>query len=389
MSADHEDILPPFSLQDALHAGLSAPDRCAFHRTPFYQAHGAAFESWLTTIHSGRSPSNLPLFDTGRLRLVHWNIEQGKAWDRLTSAIHSNPRLRDADLWTLNEVDVGTARSGNRHVIRDLADRLNLHWVFIPNYLELTKGLGDDRRAPGENSVGLHGIGLLSRWPLVDPESAQLPECFDYFGFPDEKRYGCRRVLWATVRHPRGNFRLATTHLEVRTGPRCRARQMAAALAALPDGPCWFAGDFNTHTFRRGGVIQAVQEFLRLQFTKPEEIDRQVLEAWEREPLFDHLVRGRFSFRPWNDSTPTAHQVLAGVEEMAILPAPVRSWVTRQLKLGERTLGMRLDWIAARGPWTPMTGAPAAWTAADVGPEGVAAADHAPIGIDAAWPDDA
>ena len=48
---------------------------------------------------------------------------------------------------------------------------------------------------------------------------------------------------------------------------------------------------------------------------------------------------------------------------------------------------MRLDWIAARGPWGPAPDVPAAWTAGDVGPEGVGASDHAAIGIEAAWPD--
>ena len=87
------------------------------------------------------------------------------------------------------------------------------------------------------------------------------------------------------------------------------------------------------------------------------------------------------SFRRWNDPTPTALQVLSGVEELELLPAPARRWLNRRLRLGERTLRMRLDWVAARGPWSPVPGTTAAWTAEQVGPEGIAASDHAPIGV--------
>ena len=389
MSSDRQSFLPPFSLADALRAGLAAADRASFYRTPFYRQHGAAFDEWVTTIRSGGPHVDTPPSDPRRLRLVHWNIEQGKAWDRIVQAIGSDPRLQRADLWSLNEVDIGAARSGNRDVIGDLAGLLGLHWVFVPSYLEVTKRLRDDRLAPGENAVGLHGTALLSRWPLIDPGTTPLPDCFDCFRFPKEKRYGSRRLLWATVRHPRGDFRLATAHLEVRASPRCRTRQMAAALASLPDGPCFFAGDWNTHTFRRGGFLQTAQEFLRLQSTKPDEIDRQLVETWEREPLFGHLQERGFAFRPWNDTSPTVREALAGVDELALIPAPVRPWVTRQLKLTTRILRMRLDWIAARGPWIPVPDAPApaAWTATDLGPEGLAASDHAPIGVEAVWPE--
>ena len=292
----------------------------------------------------------------------------------------------DADLWTLNEVDLGTARAGNRDVARELADRLGLHWIHASCFYEFTKGPGSDASAPGENAIGLHGIAIFSRWPLDDPGSADLPDCFDYFRLPEEKRYGVRRVLWATVRHPRQPFTLATAHFEVRNLPACRARQMAGALAALPDGPCLFAGDWNTHTFRRGSLLSSAREFVRLQRTSATEIDRQLVEPRDREPSLRMVEQAGFDLGHWNEVAPTALQVLSGVEELGGLPGPVRRGLQGLFRLERRTLRMRLDWIAVRGPWTRVPGVDGAWTETALGPDGAGASDHAPIGIAADGP---
>lgn len=386
-----EDCTPPFSLQEGIAAARNAPTAEAFHRSPFYRVHGPGLERWLRTIRGG-APGTTPQEgpDTrpeNRIRLVHWNIEQGKRWDRLVRAIRTDPRLAEADLWTVDEVDLGTARTQNRDVARELARLLGLYWVWVPNYLELTKGPGQDALAPGENEIGLHGVALFSRWPLEEPGCADLPSVFDYFRFPEEKRYGTRRLLWAWVRHPRRRFLLATAHLEVRNTPAARARQMAAALAALPEGPCWFAGDWNTHTFRRGTIIRSVKEFVRLQRTPGAALERNLLAPFDREPLLRRVEEHGFRLDPWNDGASTAQQVLSGVEELSVLPRFVRGWLARRFQLSGRLLRLRLDWIAARGPWIPAeVAAPHAWTLAGHGPDGTRASDHAPIGVDALWP---
>jgi endonuclease/exonuclease/phosphatase family metal-dependent hydrolase len=376
---------PGFPREEAIAAGCAAHSLAEFRRSEFYRRHGSALDEWIRRIRGGDPPQQPSPAPRNRLRLVHWNIEQGKQWDRIVAAAHGDPRLRDADLWTLNEVDLGTARVGNRDVARELAERLGFHWAYVATFFEFTKGPGEDARAPGNNAIGLHGIALLSRWPLDRPGTADLPDCFDYFRLPEEKRYGARRVLWATVRHPRGPFVLATAHFEVRNTPACRARQMEAALAALPDGPCLFAGDWNTHTFRRGSTLRSAAEFLRLKTTRAAEIDRQLVEPWEREPSLPMVERAGFDIRNWNDSVPTARQILSGVEELGRLPTLARRGVQSTFRLERRILRMRLDWIAVRGPWKPAFGEGSAWTRTNLGPEGTLASDHAPIGIDAAW----
>jgi endonuclease/exonuclease/phosphatase family metal-dependent hydrolase len=377
---------PPFPTDEAIAASRGAGSVGSFRRSGFYREHGAALEAWIRRLRVGGPAESRPTDRSEHLRLVHWNIEQGKRWDRIVAAAREAPQLRQADLWTLNEVDLGTARAGNRDVARELAERLGLYWIHAPCFFEFTKGPGSDSSAPGENAIGLHGIALFSRWPLDDPRSADLPDCFDYFGLPQERRYGVRRVLWATVRHPRGPFTLATAHFEVRNVPACRAGQMKASLAALPGGPCLFAGDWNTHTFRRGSLLRSAAEFVRLQRTPASEIDRQLVEPHDREPLLRMVEGAGFDIRTWNEAAPTALQVLSGVEELSGFPGPTRRWLRDAFGLERRTLRMRLDWIAVRGPWTPAPGGANAWTGTDLGPDGAVASDHAPIGIEMAWP---
>jgi endonuclease/exonuclease/phosphatase family metal-dependent hydrolase len=372
---------PPFPLDVAVREGLRATTPAAFRRSGFYREHGHVLEDWLAKPRVDSPRDSTAPSSEGGIRFVHWNIQQGKAWERLVSAIDAEPRLRDADLWSLNEVDIGMARSGNRDVARELAALLGLHAVFVANYLEMTKGPGTDRAAPGANRVGLHGLAILSRWPFQEVGAAPLPECWDYFRFPEEKRYGCRRVLWARVDHPRGAFLAATAHTEVRNTPRCRERQIAEALAGLPALDGFFSGDWNTHTFLRGGWLRQAQEFVRIVRTPADILDASLVDPRDREPLLGRVERAGFRLTDWNEAMPTARQVLSGVEELGRLPAPLARRLTRHHSLDRRILRMRLDWIGVRGGWKPGD----VWTLGGVGPDGSMASDHAPIGIEALW----
>jgi hypothetical protein len=88
-----------------------------------------------------------PERDPARLRAVHWNIEHGNWYPQVESALREHAELAAADLLTLNEVDLGMARAGNRDVAGDLAQALGLHAVWAPLFLETTPGRHDDVRA--------------------------------------------------------------------------------------------------------------------------------------------------------------------------------------------------------------------------------------------------
>jgi endonuclease/exonuclease/phosphatase family metal-dependent hydrolase len=351
------------------------------------------------------------------IRVLQWNIEKGRELEGIIRRLREDPWMCRADLLLLNEVDCGTARGGNADQARRLATALEMHHAWLPTYIECTKGTGADLAAEGENTLGLHGLAILSRGPITAARAVTLPSCHDYFDF-HEKRFGGRRGLYALITAGDRRFVAATTHLEVRRTPRCRARQFAAFLRGLDESlgtwardgllgaeasrnsmseeseveagivpPCIPAvppvgvilgGDWNTNTFRRGTLASSVVEFLRLVTTPSETLAAQLAAPFSREPLFALLTAEGFTVEPCNEAVPTVAQDLGSVEDLAALPASTARFVDRAFGLSGRVLRMRLDWIAVRG--LQARGRPVTLPAA--GPDGRALSDHAAIGID-------
>lgn len=334
-------------------------------RSPFWKTHGDEILGLLRRIQSGVfvGPAAEPK-DAGRVRIIHWNIERGKNYSAILHNLQEHPEMKEADIILLNEVDVGMARSGNRHTARDLAEALGHSWSFSPSYLELTKGIREELLAPGENEDSLHGLAILMRGEPVRVQRVELPEIFDTFDFM-EKRFGARTGLLAQLGSEWGQLVLAATHLEVRDTPQGRRRQMAALLQAvdraledwgIPEAPVLLAGDLNTHTFSRGTILRNARVVGRLLGTPLDKLANELTEPWRngREPLFEALEQFHFSYERLNDRSPTVSILLRGVEEAEGLPALFRRWISRAATLGERVLPMRLDWFAARGFERPL-----------------------------------
>jgi endonuclease/exonuclease/phosphatase family metal-dependent hydrolase len=371
------ELLPGLSLADVVAAAAGCRTEAEFRRTAVFARHGAELEQRLL---APRPVGALPVGGgaprpAGPLRVVHWNIEKGKAFGALVDRLTTDPDLRDADAWCFNEVDDGMNRSGNRDVAAELARHLGASGFYLPNYIEFTKGLADERRLPGENRLGLHGVALLSRHPLTAPRSVALPAAWDYFDY-GERRFGGRRALLATLDTGMGALLLGTAHLEMRAPPAGRARQMAALLAALSGEatPTLLSGDWNTHTFSRGARGDTLRGFLRIVSRRPDRLERELLDPRGREPLLAALEAHGFPLAGFNDAAPTAWQELGGVEDLSLLPDPLARLVLRVFRLEGRRLPLRLDWFAGRGLQALAARTPSAATAA-----GPRASDHEPI----------
>src|SRR5262249_59609290 len=78
------------------------------------------------------------------LRAVAWNIHRGSRLEELRRALANEPALAGADLLFLVEVDCGMARSGNRHVARELAESLGMSYGFVVSYLALEDDIGEN-----------------------------------------------------------------------------------------------------------------------------------------------------------------------------------------------------------------------------------------------------
>lgn len=216
------------------------------------------------------------------LRVLAANLERGNhldAWVDLVTAA-------EADVILVSEADGGMARSGNRYVIRELADRLGMQFAFAVEFVELGLGGPDERAAlpaDARNEFGVHGGAVLSRVGLERPAAVRFE--FDgrwYEPTSEEPRVGGRLAVVATV----GDVVVVAPHLESHGGPSGRARQVADLLDLVEpyaDGrPVVVGGDLNTHTLDVSGREDVGDDFPPERFAEPVPYEPLFLEAQER-----------------------------------------------------------------------------------------------------------
>lgn len=184
-------------------------------------------------------------------RIAAWNAERCKYPPESAALLDGI----GADIVLLTELDVGMARSGNRHTVRDLARTLGTGYAFGVEYVEL--GLGDDREkawhANESNAVGLHGNAILSKAPLDRPAIVRLDDGARWFAgeqSTSERRIGARMAMIARLDAGGTPLLVASVHLESSTDAADRAAQVAVLLRAIEERADGYAviigGDFNT-----------------------------------------------------------------------------------------------------------------------------------------------
>jgi endonuclease/exonuclease/phosphatase family metal-dependent hydrolase len=287
-------------------------------------------------------------------RIVAWNVERGRHVEAIAGLLAAS----GADIALLTELDCGMARSGQRHVARDLARQLGFAYAFAVEFLELGLGGPGERAklAPdAENEIGYHGNAILSRTPLQRPAVVRLGDDAAWFdGARGERRVGGRIAVVAQVTVSGVNITTAVVHLESHGNPAQRATQIMALLDALdaydPHAPVVIGGDLNTFSLGLEQVSDrdAVAAALR---ADPE--------RWRRperhEPLFALVEARGYQWRAANVAGEPTHRHAAG------------SGSTRgQLKL---------DWLLVRGI---AASDPAVLEAAHPA-TGAALSDHEPV----------
>jgi endonuclease/exonuclease/phosphatase family metal-dependent hydrolase len=203
--------------------------------------------------------------------------------------------LREADVIVLNEVDFGMKRTGYRDVAAELADALGMNYAYGVEFVEIDPiALGTEKfeeLPPGDRAAlageikvdraryrGLHGTAILSRFPLENVRLEPFEhQPHDWYGdelasvepleagkrrageivFREkvrrEVRRGGRMMLTAELvdaRLPGGRMVVVATHLESKTKPEGRRKQLVELLARIKDteAPVVLAGDMNTST---------------------------------------------------------------------------------------------------------------------------------------------
>ncbi len=217
--------------------------------------------------------------------------------------------LQSADVLVLNEVDWGMKRSDYQDVVKDLADALKMNWAYGVEFVEVDpKILGTQSFANVENQgerkeledlfsvdktrlLGLHGSAILSRYPLRDVKLVPFEyQAYDWYN--GEKKYGKmesgkrkgasllfgeeivrevrrggRTNLIATIDVPDlpgGQVTIVAAHLENRTTPKGRVKQMDEILDFIKPiaHPVIVAGDMNT-TGADGSVVSIKSAVLK------------------------------------------------------------------------------------------------------------------------------
>ena len=179
------------------------------------------------------------------IRVINWNIDRGLRLPEITDFLAS----QEADLLTLQEVDLNARRTHFRNVAEELARKLGMNYVFGREFEELTQG--------SRTSPAYHGQATLSRWRLKNPRVIRFryqsgfwrPRWFLPRTEPFQERFGGRIALVTEVDALGRAFTVYNLHLESRGNNNLRLSQLKEVLddAAryVPRVPALLAGDLN------------------------------------------------------------------------------------------------------------------------------------------------
>lgn len=297
--------------------------------------------------------------ESNAITAVAWNIERGNIFEGIADALQNHDDLKNKDVLLLTELDYGMARSRNRFVAKELAERLVLNYAFAPVYVALQKGSGVESEMEGENTRSIHGLAMFSKWPMRNVHAVPLPNGKDKM-WGKEKRLGFLRALFADIDHPSGTFRAVTIHLDAHCSRAHRRRQMQIILDhldTLDPLPTLLGGDWNTTTFNSQSSTRAIMGYWRRVFMGPKNVAKNHLPHPERyfeKSLFSELENRGYEFRPFNNiGTGTLHYHVESIEKNTNLRDWVPEWCFPFIfwaanRVGGSVSG-RLDWFAGKG----------------------------------------
>ncbi len=294
------------------------------------------------------------------LRATAWNVERGTQLQGIVEMLAQHPRMRDSDVLMLTEVDLGMARSGNRHVSREIARRLALNYAFANCYVSLVKGSGLEVHVDGENTLALHGNALFSRFPMKQAQAIALPPGKDLMA-GKEKRLGYQQAVAAVVDHPEGAFWAVSLHLDAHCTQRHRWLQMKRVLdrlAALqPRLPVLIGGDWNTSTYNSKRATYSILGYARrvlMGVRNVVENHYPYPDRWFERRLFRELDRRGYDWRTLNRlGAGTLHYHVDDVAHNTNMGDWVPGWCFWFIRWALNRVGgdcsMKLDWFAGQG----------------------------------------
>lgn len=294
-----------------------------------------------------------------KIRALAWNLERGIKYEGIADTLKNDERLKDRDVLLLAELDYGMARSGNRFVAKDLAEELGLNWAFAPVYIPLQKGSGVESEMPGENTASIHGLAMMSPWPINEVHAVPIPNGKDKMQ-GKEKRLGRLRALIANIEHPSGTFRAVSIHLDAHCSRAHRAMQMRIILDhldTLSPMPTLIGGDWNSTGFNSQSSTRAILGYFRRVMMGPKNVAKNHFPHPDRffeRRLFGDLERRDYDYKSLNEiGVGTLHYEIGDIEKNTNLRDWVPEWCFPFIFWAAGRVGgkvsARLDWFAANG----------------------------------------
>jgi endonuclease/exonuclease/phosphatase family metal-dependent hydrolase len=167
-------------------------------------------------------PDPAPLAAPTTLRVATFNVHFADDVDNLAAQIRASTYLARADVLFVQEIRRYHSEPVSR--VERLATALGMTWVYAP--------------AHTVDNGGVHGVAILSRYPLVAAQVRQLP----YFDQPNPEQ---RIALRADVVLDGAPLHVVDVHLDTRLAPSDRIRQLDPALQDVGDRMV-IGGDLNT-----------------------------------------------------------------------------------------------------------------------------------------------
>lgn len=127
------------------------------------------------------------------LTVIDWNLAHGERWLESASILESYT----PDVIILHDIDIGMARTGQQHIARMLAFRLEMNYAWGLESVELTDG--NSNTGLGSDTLGLHGHAILSTYPIIDTKIIRDTKGMYTVDSKTGKRVGGRMMLLAKV----------------------------------------------------------------------------------------------------------------------------------------------------------------------------------------------
>jgi endonuclease/exonuclease/phosphatase family metal-dependent hydrolase len=196
------------------------------------------------------SPPRLVLIPPDSIRVVNWNINRGLRLQRLIEFLAS----AKADVFLLQESDLNARRTHHLNVAKEIAQKLQMNYVFGREFQELTQG---SRASPA-----YHGQATLSRWPLSNSRILRFQKQSNFWRprwflpevEPFQERIGGRLALVCETAIAGKRLVTYNLHLESRGDDALRCSQIEETLEDARrydiSTPIVLAGDLNLDVSR-------------------------------------------------------------------------------------------------------------------------------------------